>query len=525
MTKKELLKKLSDLEWEDFEVKAAKSTIPKDVWETVSSFSNSFGGWIILGIQQKGKDFLIEGVNNAEKLEQDFLATLRGGQKFNIPILPNCKFYKIGDKKVLGFYIPPSSKKPVYYNNQANTFIRKGSGDLRASSEEIDAMFRDQSFGVKTSEAVKNTSVTNLKSKSIREYRDYMSRFNPTVGYNQKELDDFLTSMRVIDSSSKECTVAGLLFFGQRNQIEKFFPDFRIDLLEIPGTNYGDSLSRYTFRLTEDDYENLWEAYFECFKRIRKVVDIQFQLSNEGFGEELSTGLKAVREALVNMLMHADYYAQSCPRVRIFSNRIEFYNPGGLPKLLSELKEKDLSIPRNPILAKLFRMVKLAENAGFGFDKMEQNWKDYNQTTPEYDMSFDSVIVSMQLKTNTTKDADVHSSIDWKKGFENITELLNSTPEFNLDRLRGIYGVFTGYLRGIYGVNDKIINESLSEREGNVLLLIALFPSITRQEMAKIVGVSISTIEKSLQRIRKLKLITRVGADKTGIWKIVKQKE
>lgn len=115
-----------------------------------------------------------------------------------------------------------------------------------------------------------------------------------------------------------------------------------------------------------------------------------------------------------------------------------------LLKKLSELKEKDLSIPRNPILAKLFRMVKLAENAGFGFDKMEQNWKDYNQTTPEYDMSFDSVIVSMQLKTNTTKDADVHSSIDWKKGFENITELLNSTPELNLDRLRGIYGVFTG---------------------------------------------------------------------------------
>lgn len=60
MTKEELLEKLSDLEWEDFEVKTAKSTLPKDVWETVSSFSNSFGGWLILGIQQKGKNFHIE---------------------------------------------------------------------------------------------------------------------------------------------------------------------------------------------------------------------------------------------------------------------------------------------------------------------------------------------------------------------------------------------------------------------------------------------------------------------------------
>lgn len=49
--------------------------------------------------------------------------------------------------------------------------------------------------------------------------------------------------------------------------------------------------------------------------------------------------------------MHTDYYAAGCPRIRIFTNHIEFYNPGGLPKPLEILKEKDLSIPRNPILA------------------------------------------------------------------------------------------------------------------------------------------------------------------------------
>lgn len=108
-----------------------------------------------------------------------------------------------------------------------------------------------------------------------------MSRFNPTVGYNQKELNDFLTSLRIIDKETEHCTVAGLLFFGQREQIEQFFPDFRIDLLEIPGISYNSASSRYTFRLNEDDYENLWEAYFECFRRLRKTVDIQFQLTSE----------------------------------------------------------------------------------------------------------------------------------------------------------------------------------------------------------------------------------------------------
>lgn len=83
--------------------------------------------------------------------------------------------------------------------------------------------------------------------------------------------------------------------------------------------------------------------------------------------------------------------------VRVFTNKIEFFNPGGLPKPIDELKDKDLSMPRNPILSKLFRMVKLAENAGFGFDKMESNWFKYNKSVPEYNLDFDSVTSSFFL--------------------------------------------------------------------------------------------------------------------------------
>ncbi len=67
MTKDQLIQKLTSLEWEDFEVKAAKSELPKSVWETVSAFSNTNGGWIILGVTEKGEDFEITGVGNAEK--------------------------------------------------------------------------------------------------------------------------------------------------------------------------------------------------------------------------------------------------------------------------------------------------------------------------------------------------------------------------------------------------------------------------------------------------------------------------
>ena len=97
------------------------------------------------------------------------------------------------------------------------------------------------------------------------------------------------------------------------------------------------------------------------------------------------------------MLIHADYFSPSHPRIRIFSNSIEFYNPGGFPKPMEEIKNKDISLPKNPILTKFFRMIKLAENAGYGIDKIESNWKAYNNTKPTYITEFDSTIVSLSL--------------------------------------------------------------------------------------------------------------------------------
>lgn len=531
MNKEDLIAKLADLEWEDFEVKEAKGEVPKSAWETVSAFSNTAGGWLVFGLKQKGSSFEVVEMTNPEKIEQDFLATLRGGQKFNAVINPTCAKYNLDGATVLAFYIPVSPNKPVYYNTQSNTYIRRGSADQKATKTEIDALYRDQTFGTKSSEVAIGTTYSDLKEKSIREYRDYMSRFNAGVSYNRMELDEFLVKMRVLDKETKQCTFAGLLFFGQRETIEQFFADFRIDLLEIPGTSYTDATSRYTFRISEDDYENLWEAYFECMKRLRKEVDVEFKLNAEGFGEELSPGLLAVREALVNMLMHADYFAPACPRVRIFNNHIEYYNPGGLPKPLEELKGNDLSIPRNPILAKLFRMVKLAENAGYGFDKIEDNWKAYNNSAPDYIINFDSVIVKLQTHVNVQKEEPLEILAD----FGNLSERLAIPAEENLTFLRSKYGVITEHLRGKFGqssdevrskfgVNSDKTDFIFRENETFILFLISVDATVTAKQMAAILGVSSRTIEKQLAKLKSDNRITRIGSDKTGSWKILKLK-
>ena len=84
MTKEELIGRLQDIEWDDFEVKEAKSALPKNIWETVSAFANTSGGWIVLGVKQNGKVFEIQGVENIEKLEQDFAGAVRSGNSISV---------------------------------------------------------------------------------------------------------------------------------------------------------------------------------------------------------------------------------------------------------------------------------------------------------------------------------------------------------------------------------------------------------------------------------------------------------
>ena len=83
MTREELIAKIQDIEWDDFEAKEALMELPKNTWDTVSSFSNTSGGWILCGVVQRGKKFEIQGVENGEKIESDFLTTLRNKDKFN----------------------------------------------------------------------------------------------------------------------------------------------------------------------------------------------------------------------------------------------------------------------------------------------------------------------------------------------------------------------------------------------------------------------------------------------------------
>ena len=218
--------------------------LPVETWRTVSAFSNTSGGWILCGVAQHGKKFEIEGIENGEKIENDFLTTIRNKDKFNHVLHCEPKKYNVDGKLVLAFYIPSSELKPIWFNTPKNTFIRSGSGDQQANDLEISAIYRDQAFGSQSEKAIEETSFEDINPSSFASYRKRVREENP--GFFANDYDDE-TFCRVTGITKKGLlTYGGLLMFGRFDKVREHCPNFWVDYLEIPGISYSDPAVRYS---------------------------------------------------------------------------------------------------------------------------------------------------------------------------------------------------------------------------------------------------------------------------------------
>lgn len=127
-------------------------------------------------------------------------------------------------------------------------------------------------------------------------------------------------------------------------------------------------------------------------RRLRLIVDTPFMMNDEGFNVEDRSQFKILREALVNMLSHFDPFSTIHSCIHIYTDRVEFFNAGGYPVPISQLGNHLYSNPRNPIIAKIFRLVNLSETIGYGFDMMNE-WKEItgNDVTFESDICTSTV--------------------------------------------------------------------------------------------------------------------------------------
>ena len=474
MNKQELIEKLEDIEWEDFEVKEAKSEIPKNSWESVGAFSNTAGGWLVFGVKKEGKKYSILGVKSPDRIEHEFLNVLRSGQKFNKRIDVKCKKYNVEGKTILAFYIPKKHprEKPIYFNNPKNTFIRAGGSDQRATQEEIDSFFRTASFEEKDKELT-NFKFEDLAKETIKQYRAFFINVNPVHRHNALKDKEFLEKLGVIKDNL--VTFGGLLVFGTEDNLTDSIPNYRIEYLEIAGTSYEEAPARYNYRLSSE--KNLFLTFFDIYERLLKQIEIPFSVK-QGVRDDDPPHLQAIREALVNLIIHTDYFSPQNPRIRVFSDRFEFYNPGALPKKIELILKEDFSLPRNPILAKLFRFLRFSENIGSGFHKMINGWNFKYGVRPLTEGDFDFYKITFP----TTKSATITKTITY--------------------------------------TDTKTITKG-EDKEREIYIIIENNPFLSVEDIAIMVSLSKVGVRYHLKNLKRKGKIKRRGHGKGGSWEMI----
>ena len=148
MNEQELIQLLNAHEWTDIEFKEAKEAVPKSTYETVSAFANTAGGHLVFGIKKDGQSFEVIGVQNVDKVQNDFLTTLRQKEKISLILNVTEQLHTLNDKDLLIIHIPEAAKtdKPVFINGDIRrSFLRKGACDVRCSPEELQRLLSDAS--------------------------------------------------------------------------------------------------------------------------------------------------------------------------------------------------------------------------------------------------------------------------------------------------------------------------------------------------------------------------------------------
>ncbi len=186
--------------------------------------------------------------------------------------------------------------------------------------------------------------------------------------------------------------------------------------------------------------------------------------------------------------MHSDYFSPMKPRIRVFLDRIEFLNPGSLPKDIESIIKEDFTMPRNPIIAKIFRVIKLSENAGSGFDKMFSGWKSYYETEPEVSSDIDHYKITFPLEK------DIIPEKVSEKMSEKTSEKIIETGEKAREKTR-----------------EKTLQE------------VQKYQYITIAELSEIIGVTPRSIERNIQKLQADGMLQRVGPDKGGYWEVVEK--
>ncbi len=416
----------------------------------VVGFLNYYeGGELYIGIEDDGS---IVGIENSDDFQKRIVDRIKNNIYPSTMGLFDVIIKKIEDKDLIKIIISSGSEKPYYikkYGMSPNgCFIRVGTTVQQMTNEMIDSLYSKR---IRNSLGKLQSPRQDLTFKQLKIYYE-------ENGYDLN--DKFLNNLELYTEDNKFNYAAYLLADenGISMKVAKYSGTNKVDLIENAEFGYCSLIKATESILNKLDIENITKT--EITNTLRK--------------EKRLVDATALREAVINAVVHNDYSNGIPPVFEIFSDKFVVTSSGGLPQDLREEEFFDgISAPRNKELMRIFKDVKLVEQLGSGVQRI---LKEYDKGIFKFSPNF--------LKV--------------------------SFPINNV-------GESVGENVGNY-VGEKLIK--LNNTQKSIIELIKQDRNITQVEISGKLNKSVRTVERNMKKLRENEIITRVGSSTSGYWEI-----
>jgi ATP-dependent DNA helicase RecG len=434
-----------------------KPNFNEDVIETLVAFANAKGGKVFIGIDDKGipvKNFII-----GKESIQNWINEVK--TKTQLQIIPDWEIVNYESTECVAFGVQEYPIKPIACRGKYFKRVNNANHLLSV------------------------TEVVNLHLQSINSSWDaYPDTIHTLDDISLEKVQNCIEMMQGKGMTIMDSPLSFLLKFNllrEDKPTNAAYLMFKNNHSIITTIELGRFQDNITIKDTARTQSDIIAQVGEVLEFVKKHINLEVAITGEAQNiQKWQYPLEAIREIVLNMIIHRDYRSSTDSVIKIFDNKIEFYNPGKLP---DDITIEDLlsnnykSIPRNKSVADFFKNLGLIEKYGSGIGRIIRYFQEANLPEPQ----FNNISGGFQVTVFFPENMEKHSAQTTEKFTEKFTENLK-----------------------------------------DILDLIDNNPTISFNELSEKIGISRRAIIKNTNRLKQFGLLERIGPDKGGYWKIIK---
>lgn len=354
---------------ENQEVEFKESFGQQKICKSLCAIGNTLGGFIILGISDKGK---INGVSgNIDELQRKIA---NANQCVSPKPVISIEIHKIDGKNIIAIIIQRATDN-IYYTYEGVIYVRIGSTNERLDGQSHLEFLRTKQI-LSFDETYENNA--KLNDLDIDKIKNYLMTREQIDFFVKHTIEDFLISKRLASKNGElKLKNSAVLLFAKDPQ--QFYPQSEIKFVKFKGREPVEIIDHQLIQ------KDLFSSIEESIRLVKKNISKNIKISGKPKRiEEYEYPLEAIREAIVNSIAHRNYFSKDAIQIYIFDNRIEITNPGSLPQGLTKELFGTISVQRNPITYRFLRDLGYVEGLGTGIPRMKNYMRKAGLKDPDF---------------------------------------------------------------------------------------------------------------------------------------------